>query len=216
MLAIVAALSVLAGCATPPGPEVIVVDRSRYGEAFDASIDALRDVGMETSLRDRDGGVIESQPRRSGGLLEPWRSDNDGIGQAAENSVATRRRRARVEFVATDFVPPEPNLDAVLKGPDVDSVRGRAAAPLDGPGGPIELRAWVFVEQSFTPGVRRFPWTFQRTTTYIDPSEPIDASEGVVEQGLWTPIGRDEAYERRLMAEIQRRIAPLAGEGNAG
>lgn len=206
LLPLTATLSVLAGCATPSAPEVIVIERARYSEAFDAAVDALREVGMETALRDRDGGVIESQPHRAGGLGEPWRTDNSGLGQAAENTVATRRRRARLEFIATDFVPPEPNLGALLLGPDLDSVAGRAAAPLDGPGGPIELRAWVYLEQSFTPGVRRFPWTFRLTTISIDPQEPIDFNEGVVEYGYWTPIGRDEAYERRLMAEVERKL----------
>lgn len=194
------------GCRTNEVPSVVVLDRSEYARSFDAAVETLRDAGMTTAVRDREGGLIETEPRRAGTLLEPWRGDNAGLGQAAENTIATHRRRVRFEFVSTEFAPSEPSADEVLRGPDIDSAQGRAATPLTAPGAPIEMRIWVDLEQSFTPNVRRFLWTRELTTQAFEVNVPIDPREGVEVESLWTPVGRDEAYERRLMAMFLDRM----------
>jgi len=187
-------------------PSVLLIERQEYDRVFDAAVESARAAGMVTAVRDRQGGLIETEPRAAGTLLEPWRLDNSGLGQAVENTVAPQRRRVRFEFVSTEFVPPEPSPGATLRGPDLDSVLGRSAAPLTEPGGPIELRVWVFLEQSFNPNVRRFLWTRQLTTQAFEVVAPPDPRESVEPESLWTPVGRDEPYERRMMTAILERL----------
>ncbi|MFO0873954.1 MAG: hypothetical protein U0575_08290 [Phycisphaerales bacterium] len=189
---------------------MITIDRASYTEAFEAAVDTVRDAGMTTALRDREGGVIETEPLRAGTLIEPWRTDNSGISQASENTIDLRRRRVRFEFVSTGFAPPTVDPNERLLGPDLLAKRGsRDAGPLGGTG-PIEVRAWVYLEQAHTPGMRRFTWTRRLTTRTINPQDPIDPAEGVLSTSVWTPIGRDDAYERRLLAEFQRRLGSQA------
>lgn len=212
------ALLWLGGCAASHGPALTSIPRERYGEAFQAALDVIRDEDMITALRDRDGGVIETQPRRAAGILEPWRTDNDSFAQAAENTLALRRRRVRIEFVATDFAPPSVDPEAPLTGPDVlagaRSPDGERS-PLRG-SGPIEIRAWVTIDRADVTGVRRFAWTRRLTTVALDPRLPIDPREGVEAAGTWTPSERDEAMERRLLAAIERRLeTPAVGQSQA-
>lgn len=206
----VAALS--AACSAPTGPSVITVERARYAEAFDAAVEAVYAVGMTTAVRDREGGFIETETRHAGTLLEPWRQDNSGFSQGAQNTLAPRRRRVRFEFVPVGTEVPAPSAQEVLRGPDLDAARGAAARPLTGPGGPLELRVWVYLEQSFTPNVRRFLWTRQLTTQAFEVEEPPDYAESVEPTSLWTPIGRDEPYERRLMGDVVKRLGLAATE----
>ena len=209
--ATVASLSVawLAACSSD-GPTVLTIDRTSYPKAFEAAVTAVREAGMVTALRDREGGVIETAPRRAGTLLEPWRVDNSGIGQATENTVDLRRRRVRFEFVSTDFAPTVADPAGTLHGPDLLGERGTPeTGPLSGTA-PIELRAWVFIEQGFTPGLRRMPWTQRMTTQSFDPEYPIDPAEGVLSSSIWTPISRDDAFERRLLADVRRRLGEPA------
>jgi hypothetical protein len=198
----------VSGCRNSPQPvpSVLVLDRKDYDRAFDAAIESARAAGMVTAVRDRQGGLIETEPRSAGTLLEPWRLDNSGVGQAAENTLAPHRRRARFEFISTDFIPPEPSPGGALRGPDLDSVLGRAAAPLTEAGGPVELRVWVYLEQSFNPNMRHFLWTRQLTTQAFEVATPPDPRESVEPETLWTPVGRDEDYERRLMSAVVERL----------
>lgn len=203
------ACAALAACSSK-GPTVLTIDRASYPKAFEAAVSTVREAGMVTALRDREGGVIETQPRRAGTLIEPWRVDNSGVAQASENTVDLLRRRVRFEFVSTDFAPTVVDPAGPLHGPDLLGERGSIErGPLAGTA-PIEVRALVFVEQGFTPGFRRMPWSRRMTTLSIDPEYPIDPAEGVLSSSIWTPIGRDEPYERRLMAELQRRLGESA------
>lgn len=199
-------LALVTACRAPETPSVITVERARYAEAFDAAVESVYAVGMTTAVRDREGGFIETESRHAGTLLEPWRQDNSGIDQGGQNTLAPRRRRVRFEFVPVGTEVPRPATQEVLRGPDLDAARGTAAQPLTGPGGPLELRVWVYLEQSFTPNVRRFLWTRQLTTQAFEVDEPPDYMESVEPASLWTPIGRDEPYERRLMRDVVKRL----------
>lgn len=210
LVAAVGAAAGLTACAATEGPSVVTIPRDRYADAFQAALEVIRDEDMVTALRDRDGGVIETQPRRAAGVLEPWRTDNDSFAQAAENTLALRRRRVRIEFVSTDFAPPRVDPQAPLEGPDLlggASTPGELRAPQGGTG-PIEIRAWVTLDRADVPGLRRFTWTRRLTTVALDPRDPIDPREGVEASSAWTPSERDEAMERRLLGAIEQRLAP--------
>ena len=71
--------------------------------------------------------------------------------------------------------------------------------------GPIEIRARVFVERNFTDGMRINTWSSTLTSQTQTPTPGVtDGSTRA--QTTWTPVGRDEASERTIMAEIQTMI----------
>ncbi len=65
------------------------------------------------------------------------------------------------------------------------------------------------VERAYAPGVRRGTWSRANVTRArirrpaTDPDKPVS--------DFWTPIARDEAFERRLLAEIERALEDAPG-----
>ena len=207
MLALVMLLAALAGC-TSDGPAFLTVEPGGYDRAFDLAVEAAREAGMTAMLRDRRGGIIETDARIAGSVLEPWRTDNDSFGQALENTMSFQRRRARFEFVPAGFIEPMIDPDAPLVGADPSSGVG-PPFDLTEYDGPVELRAWVYVERAHRPGLRRSTWSRRQSEYVIDPQqqdEPRVDNVGVRRGGRqtsWTPIDRDQAYERRLLAVVE-------------
>lgn len=208
---VLASALLFAGCHTTHGPQVLTIAPADYPAAFEACLDQARDAGMPAVLADRTIGVIETRPRHIGSLLEPWRLDNDGLGQMAEATVQFERRRVRFEFTPVGFTLPAPSGATRLTGPDVPgSIADRDRFDLERPTTDLELRAWVFVERGFTPGLKPGPWSLSLTSTWTDPitnapsGDPRDASTR--SPTTWTPIARDEAMERTLLARVQQQL----------
>ena len=195
-LAAITTCCVLAtGCTTAPeGPAFLTIDAARYSEAFDAAMAASRANDMSPSLRDRRLGVIDTEPSIAGSVIEPWRSANDSLSEAWENTLVFQRRRARFEFTPASFREPQGT-----GGPDLLGVAG---SPLDLTTyqGPVELRVSVIVERSFTPGIRRDTWSSRGVTRTVI-LRPV-SSPRTPTTPFWTPVTRDTAFERRLLAEV--------------
>jgi hypothetical protein len=178
----------------------VTLDSPQYAAAFDAAVESARRHGMPAVVRDRRAGVIETEARIAGSLLEPWRTDHASVEQAAENTLAFQRRRARFEFSTAEFGrridPAEPRQ----AGPDVLGTEP-SAGDLTQTQGSLELRVWVFIERAQTPGLRRSTWTRSATTStrIIDPNGDQSRGSGTV----WAPLTRDKDYERRLLAEVE-------------
>jgi len=183
------------GCARPPaGPAFLTIESARYREAFDAAMAASRANDMSPSLRDRRLGIIDTDPSIAGSIIEPWRNGNDSMAQAWENTLVLQRRRARFEFTPASFREPQ--------GTAVPDLLGVAGSPLDLTTyqGAVELRVSVVVERSFTPGIRRDTWSSRNTTRTVV-RRPASSPETPTTQ-FWTPVARDTAFERRLLAEV--------------
>jgi len=194
-LAILFLIMMATGCAKPPqGPAFLTIDSARYQEAFEAAMGASRANDMAPSLRDRRLGVIDSEPSIAGSIIEPWRTGSDSLGQAWENTLVFQRRRARFEFTPVAFREPQTT--------GVPDLLGVAGPPLDLTtyDGAVELRVSVVVERSFSPGIRRDTWATAGTTRAVirrpvtNPDTPTTP--------FWTPVSRDTAFERRLLAEV--------------
>ncbi len=196
------------GCVSnSSGPEVITVSAADYPQAFDAAAEVARHSGMPTTLRDRRGGVIETQPNVAGSVLEPWRSDNASLDQAVENTVAYQRRRARFEFMPAGAAPTgEHPTTQPLTGPDMISAE-QPSLDLSQAAGELELRVWVFIERADVPGMRRSTWTRSKTTQslLVYPEGMKERTKGIVIN--WMPVARDPDYERRLLREVQEMLA---------
>ncbi|MCE9619894.1 MAG: hypothetical protein K8R92_08290 [Planctomycetes bacterium] len=197
----------LMGCNTMSGPAVITLDSTEYDKAFEACIDAARGAGMPPQAADRSTGIIETEPRNIGSWVEPWRMDSSGPGQTSENTVQYQRRRVRFVFVPEGWQPESVENVATMTGPAAPgSKEDLSRFNLETYKGPIELRARVYVERNFTDGMRINTWSATLTSqTYTPSPGAYDGSTRL--QTTWTPIGRDEASERTLMAEIQAKLA---------
>lgn len=187
----------LTGCASSEGPSMAVVPAASYHEVFDAAVEAARRSGLKPLTRDRRMGVIETDARYAGSMLEPWRGDNASFDQALENTVSLQRRRARFEFVPAgqesgEALPSEGALD----GPAYTGIE-TAIPDLTMHEGPLELRVWVSVERSYRPDQRRSTWSRRSRST----------PEGADLTGAyWIPVTRDLAAERRLLSTIEAML----------
>ncbi|MCH7545273.1 MAG: hypothetical protein IID30_02575 [Planctomycetes bacterium] len=221
-------LLILSGCASERGPEFLIIPASQYQAAFDAADEVIRVERMPPTLRDRRGGIIESEPRIAGSILEPWRNDNASFEQTMENTISFQRRRVRVEFTPADFnASPPADQNQALPGPDVVGI-GEPMRDLTRYDGDLELRVWVYLERSYTFGVRRSAWTqslrsqmqiistetgeaLQAESTLAPPNwserRSIDPDRGTpITPSVWSPISRDPAFERRLLEKIRKRL----------
>jgi len=185
----------LGGCARQGGPDLLRISSGNYHHAFDAAIEATRKAGMPAVLRDRRGGVIETEAGIAGSLIEPWRTDNASFEQGMENTIAFQRRRARFEFVPLHHT----GVSSGQQATDETAALDLTSFP-----GDLELRVWVFVERANAPGFRRAAWT-RRTASRAGLGDPIEQDPSVV---MWSPVARDRAYEQRLLAAIERGFSP--------
>jgi hypothetical protein len=204
------------GCVSDSsGPEVLTVSAAEYPQAFDAAAEVARRAGMPAALRDRRGGVIETQPNVAGSVLEPWRADNASLDQAVENTVAYQRRRARFEFAPAGATPAgesPPSSTQPLPGPDVIGAGEETTVDLSQVQGNLDLRVWVFIERADVPGVRRSTWTRSKTTQsmLVYPEGMKERPKGIVIN--WRPVARDPDYERRLLREVHELLAQQAAQ----
>lgn len=214
-LALAAGLAAVlsAGCASversAPGeaaPAFVLVDRGDYAAAVEAACSVVRAQGFVPTLVDRGAGTIETEPKPSGSLAEPWTWGDHTGGELVEATLSFERRRVRFEFVPTGFAPARGDSAAPLAGPVLPgSGRGTGAA-IDELEGELELRVAVSVERQFRPGLQRNTWTravggYARDTTLPDDGRaPRDLSE-------WTPVARDERLERFLLARVREELA---------
>ena len=198
------------GCSSqaPLRGSSVSIEGLEYSRCFDEVLLVARDAGMPPILRDRAGGLVETSPRISGSLFEPWRMDNADLGEAVSNTIGFQRRRARFEFVPLGFAP-TPDVDPeALTGPALPGSSDDDTRDLRSFEGQIELRVWVYVERSFRFGMQNPTWTRSMTTfstNALDQSR-TDSSEAIADQSIWTPVRRDQAYESRLIDDFIRRV----------
>ncbi len=211
-LPLAALLLALASCAPDPVPAAVALDRSEYDRAFDAALEVARRDGLQPVVVDRALGVIETEPRAAGSLLEPWRTDNAGPGDLMAHTINFERRRARFEFIPEPFDLPMPDpagasAGAALPGSDraerrVDLVTWR---------GPIQMRTWVMLDREFIANQQVGRWTLSETRVSVDPTAtPAPGDTSSRSPTRWTPVGRDVQYERRLTEGVLRIIRPPA------
>ena len=199
----------LAGCAADPVPPVLAFPRADYERVFDAAVETARIYRLRPVVTDRELGVIETDARTAGSLLEPWRTDNDGFQDMIAHTVNFERRRVRFEFVPEEFSAPMPSADTRAEGPAIPgSIRAESRFDLLATKGTIEMRAWVYVDRGFRPNQQIGRWTSGETRVSTDPTMTQDREdESTRIPTEWTPIGRDVPYEQRLMLSIRELLA---------
>ena len=207
LLSLGSLISTLSGCAGAAGPDVLNIPGDRYEQAFDTAVAVVRSHGMQPVVRDRREGVIETDPVLAGTILEPWYGNTSDLAQGVDNTLSQYRMKARFEFLPRGFI--ESSGVAAGEGPDLLGVsmppRDLANSPE-----PLELRVWVYRERKHTVGQRRSTWTrIARSRAEHESHDPLwEETPGA----FWTPVARDEAAERRFLAEIARDLGLSAAE----
>jgi len=199
-----AAAASLAGCHTTEGPAVLQIDGGDYDQAFAACLVVGRDMDMPPALADRGNGIIETEPRSMGSLIEPWRTDTSGLEQMAESTLQFQRRRVRFVFTPEGWEPEAIDGRSDFAGAaEPGSPADTARFDLETWRGPIELRTRVFIERGFTPGIRTSTWSSALSTMTTEPARKGPADDSTRSPTQWTPIGRDEAAERTITARVR-------------
>ncbi len=202
-------LAALTGCTTWQGPTEIAVPVGEYDRSVQTAIDTLNRLGYRCTMIDREAGVVDTDPLRAGSLVEPWRTDNASLSDATANTVSPRRRQVRLSWTPVGVEQPlvEPST---LGGPELPGSKAPSPKP-DLATAPLILRAIVSLEQQYTPGDRMSSYSASLSSSF---SEPRTATTGPVDRGTWTPVGRDEATEQRILGLIERALTPPADPGN--
>ncbi|MBM4111546.1 MAG: hypothetical protein FJ254_09370 [Phycisphaerae bacterium] len=197
------ALAALTGCTTWQGPTEIAVPAGEYDRSVQTAVETLNRLGYQCAVIDREAGLVDTDPLRAGSLVEPWRTDNASLSDGAANTVSPRRRQVRLTWtpVGAEQALVEPTT---LVGPVVPGAAAPRSSAAFGTG-PLILRAIVSLEQQYTPGDRMSSYSANLSSQF---TEPRSATVGPVDRGTWTPVGRDEATEQRILGLIERAIGP--------
>ena len=199
-----AAAAALTACNTMEGESTVQLSSQDYGRAFTACIDAGREQGMPPALADRGNGIIETEPRSMGSVIEPWRTDVSGADQLVESTLQFQRRRVRFVFMPAGFEPePIDGTSAFTGAAQPGSPADTRRFDLETWQGPVELRTRVFIERGFTPGIRSDAWSATLTTTTTEPVRKGPKDDTTRSPTKWTPVGRDEAAERTITARVR-------------
>ncbi len=194
---------VLPGCATPPAQDRVTLAAAHYDDAFDAAVETIRSHGWDLAIMDRRGGVIESEPRQSPSVLEPWALQTTDPDLAMLATLGDTTRRVRIEFSPAGPLPLADNADAQV--PEADVLGLDLDEDLTTRTGDIDTRVWVWVERTYRPGRRLGTWTFQEDSWATEATEdPIWATSP---KRVAVPEGRDRGAERLLLAEVTQRLA---------
>ena len=168
---------------------------------------ARRSVGSEEGAVEEVVSVKVSEDRtgedgtqarveiRSAMLCRVGRKGSGGEKDPGKPRVIATNRRARFEFMPA-------GLDPASAVDGVDDLTDFAQA--------LELRVLVTVERASRPGLRSSTWSQLRSSSAII-IPPANSGQPLPGQH-WVPLGRDEAFERRLLAEVEQAVVAAAAK----
>lgn len=181
----------------------IPIARTEYDRVFEASIRVLRDYQFVVERQDRRFGVITARPRAAASALEPWYIDNSTAYQTLDNTLNYDRRIVQVYL---EKAPDEATADA-------EGSTAKQLAEVGGVQTDYQLRVDVQVERRQIPPTNLHTAAMTSVTNYgyQGSVRPIRTEAGY-EASYWRPMGHDELFEKRLVAQILAvagRIQPL-------
>lgn len=186
LLAVVV-IAFVAGCsqAVPDVSNPIPIATAEYDRVFDAAVMVLRDEHFVVARKDRRFGVVTTEPRTAASVFEPWHTDNSTAAQTTASTLNFDRRTVRV-----------------MINPAAETASGD---------GEYQLQVQVTLDRRHHP--TRVLNTAAMGSVGVGHREATDykplLTETGVEESFWSPVGRDELLEKRLLAEILRRSVHL-------
>jgi len=179
----------LGGCAAPragvENPTRIAA--SEYDRVFEEAVEVLRDYRFRVDRRDRRFGVITTEPRTAGSVLEPWAEGNQTFDQALENTIQHQRRIIRIELSRREG------------GEATEAASDRAVADYE-----LLVRAQLQRRQRVT-GPLNTAVTSSVQRGARGGGRRVVLTERGYESDFWRDVGRDAALERTLIAAILQR-----------
>jgi len=113
-----------------------------------------------------------------------------------------QRRTARFEFRPAG-IEEIPNTEVgELAGPALLAGSGVDLTTYEGP---IEIRVWVYVERQYKRGIRRGTWSLR--TESVTKELPADSLWEQTPSRFWTPMTRDVARERSILAGVESKLS---------
>ncbi|MBI1372819.1 MAG: hypothetical protein GC159_08675 [Phycisphaera sp.] len=161
----------------------IAIGTNEYDQVFDATVDVLRDKRYVVDRKDRRFGVVTTEPRIAASVFEPWYDDNSTGHQVAEASLNHERRTIRVEI--------QPVKAADDSGAITDRYQLFVQVDMDRRHNPPQTLNSAALGRMSIQQSRRI-------------NRPLLTERGI-EKVEWSPIGRDELLEQRLVEEILHR-----------
>lgn len=194
------------------GSVALMIDPPLYRDTFDVAVRTAREMGYKIEIVDRSNGIIETNARHAGGLLEPWRIDNDGLSEATANTATNRRRRIRFEFIPVGATLGAVQADPILRGPAIPgSTIALDRFDVQNCTTPITVEVSVFLERSFVEGTNPSINSGSLASTWTNRlnTKPLDSTdESSRDFTKWTPVGRDTAYEATILERMARSLGP--------
>ncbi|HDS84287.1 MAG TPA: hypothetical protein ENN97_03740 [Phycisphaerales bacterium] len=144
--------------------------------ALAAAEQTLRRMQFVIEKYDIEAGYIRTRPLRAGQFFEPWRQDNASAAAFARANLDSLRRTAEV------FVEPDD--------------------------GRMRLRCVIAVEKLSIPPrpIRRMAHLTNMYTDSTQRVQTLAVGREAAEQIEWIDIGPDEALQRYITAQIERRL----------
>jgi len=162
-----------------------------FEKLWTASEDATRDLLFVLDRRDRRSGVITTLPLTAAQWFEPWRQDNQTIGDVGVSSLSTLRRTVRLEFTRAGD---QENLAWSVSPKVLVERQARVENRLTSS---TQYRA------AFRTSVANSALaaaSASRGNAMQDADEPVAGSS------YWYPVARDAALEREIARRIEQRM----------
>lgn len=184
----------------------VEIDASEYARMFRAADRVLRDEGFAIVRQDYRMGVVSTQALHAPTVLEPWRTSNTTPDQAMNATFNSQRRLARIQFEPASGTDPR-QLAADPAAATRPAASSDPAVPAGA--GTYLLRVEVQLEQGQFP-TRRLSGSTEGGRIYNRfAATPADMAQRGITGPHWRAMGRDEALEQRLIAQILRRSIDL-------
>ena len=183
------------GCASVrDGSSSFTLDAARYGAAFDATRDVLRDHRFRLERVDAQRGVVSTAPKPTAGLATPWDTEQTSLASELEDFTQSNARTVRVTFEPAAPASPPSSRSQAAPGPPPTDLREAE--------GELLVTVRVVVERSNHPGTRIDPRAIQLVSRTEDPD--------LRARGMWpgydVAVERDPGLEALLARAIRRRV----------
>jgi hypothetical protein len=180
-------LVLLPACSSPPTSRTLEVSPSQSADAFSAALTELRERRFVPERIDAQAGVITTQPKRTGGLVSPWDSEQSSLADEFEDTFHYHTRTVRITIA-----PVAPPADLANESRDLFLAKA-----------PIRIEVEAFVARRQTPHMQPQPRVLGLTTQAIDPTLSPRGMTGAYDVSL----SRDDDLAASIAQGITRRLA---------
>lgn len=179
----------LSACSSPPTSRTLEVPPSQSAAAFSAALTELRERRFVPERIDAQAGVITTQPKRTGGLVSPWDTEQSSLADEFEDTFHYHTRTVRITIA-----PVAPPADLANESRDLFIAKA-----------PVRVEVEAFLSRRQTPHMQPQPRVLGLTTQAIDPALSPRGMTGAYDVSL----SRDDDLAASIARGITRRLSQL-------